>query len=384
MSKEQAAAGGKGPEKDGEIEEEEFTMIETDDTGKPVKGADPVDDSDKDDDDDIDDSDKDDDDDGEVRAGHTEGDQIGEHDGETAEERRERRKRENRTKRVRNRVAASSKERLIQQQAELIHTLNDRMAKLEGHTVARDAGLLQDKLAQIESQQAEAKRTLTACGKAGDFEGVAEVTEIQMQLRDQHRNVSIALQRAKNAAGKRRADDGVTDEDGDPAERPTAKPPARRPIPPAVKQRAEAWAAKHSWLNSETNPEEAEIVRAIDRNLAREGWDPTGDDYWTELTSRVKRRLPNRFSKKSANGGGRRETVDGEDTGVKPPAGGPRMAQSSQSSGGHRPLKPGEVYISPQRKEAMKEAGAWDDPAKRKRMLASYAKYDKEHATDRA
>lgn len=387
MSKEQVAAGEK--EQDKGDEDEEFVMVETDNAGKPLNGAtdDKDEDADKDEQDDEDDKDEDDDDDGheDQRAGHIEGEQDEDSTqaGETPEERKERRRRENRTKRVRNRVAAQAKERLLQNQAELIHTLNDRVARLEGHSVARDATMLQDKLGQIEAQQADAKRTLEALGKAGDFAGVAEVTEIQMQLRDQHRNVSIALQRAKQASKKAPAGDDGTDDTGETGER-RGQPKRPAPIPEAVKTRATAWADKHKWLNPETNPEESEIVRAIDRNLAREGWDPRGDDYWDELTSRVKRRLPHRFTKKPpTNGGGRRESVDNNDKGDKAAAGGPRMAQSSQTSGGRRPLKPGEVYINPERKKAMQEAGAWDDPAKRKRMLASYAKYDREHAADR-
>ena len=42
-----------------------------------------------------------------------------------------------------------------------------------------------------------------------------------------------------------------------------------------------------------------------------------------------------------------------------------------------RPLKPNEVYISPERKEAMIEAGVWDDPETRQRYLKQYADYDR-------
>jgi hypothetical protein len=36
------------------------------------------------------------------------------------------------------------------------------------------------------------------------------------------------------------------------------------------------------------------------------------------------------------------------------------------------------VYISPERKEAMIEAGVWEDPVLRNKYLKSYATYDKE------
>jgi len=50
-------------------------------------------------------------------------------------------------------------------------------------------------------------------------------------------------------------------------------------------------------------------------------------------------------------------------------------------SGRERQLKKNEVYISPERKDAMVEAGVWDDPELRQRYLKQYATYDAEHRT---
>jgi hypothetical protein len=36
------------------------------------------------------------------------------------------------------------------------------------------------------------------------------------------------------------------------------------------------------------------------------------------------------------------------------------------------------VYISPERKDAMQEAGVWDDPVLRNKYLKAYSDYDRE------
>lgn len=370
MSKENTA--GK-PE---DNQEEEFVIVEVDEKGKPIAQAEETDDDDADDDgadDGADDVDE--------RVGHSEDDDEdeGAHAGETPDERRERRRRENRAKRVRNRVAAESKDRLIQNQGRMLLNLQEQVAKLEGRTVRYDTNLLQNQLQQIESQQTDAKAVLAKLSKAGDHEGIAEVVEVQMNLRDQHRTITEQLRRAKAGKKNGRAEADETD-DGEEAAPAQRRPAAPAPDPEVVR-RAVTWAGKHAFADPKRgNPEEIEIVKAIDHNLHKEGWDPRSDDYWAELTSRVKRRLPHHFKKAAPNGDGRqnggRRVQD--DKGGRPANGGPRMAPASQSGGGSRPLGKNEVRVTPDRKKAMQEAGMWDDPKKRNRMLAQYAKYDRE------
>jgi hypothetical protein len=372
------AAGGDGKTDADNQEQEEFVVVEVDDNNQPINqqaGGEAAG-HDSEDDDDIDDLERDDPDEDhdedEQRLGHAEGEQ----DDETPEARRDRRRREQRAKRVRNRVSAEAKDRLITNQGRMLLTLQEQIAQLQGRTVQYDMNLLQSSLSQIEQQQADAKSVLAKLIKANDGEGVAEVTELQMQLREQHRSITEQLRRAKEAKGKRT--------DGTDAGEDSATPQQRRgPAPdPKVVQQAQSWAAKHKWADPRTgDPEEVQIVRAIDHNLHQEGWDPRSSDYWAELTSRVRRRLPQHFRKASPNGdgnGGRR--VNGDNGSKRPANGGPRMAPASQSGGGSRPLGKNEVRISRERKEAMQAAGAWDDPTKRNKMLASYAKYDRENA----
>lgn len=375
MSKDNTAGGGG---KTGtEQEEEEFVVVEVDSSGKPLNTQQAADEHEEEEEEREEEEEQEEPEDpDEQRMGHAEGEQ----EDETPEERRDRRKREQRAKRVRNRVAAEAKDRLIQNQGRMLLNLQEQVAQLQGRSVQYDVNLLKSQLAQVESQQTDAKSVLAKLVKAGDGEGVAEITELQMSLRDQHRQITEQLRRSKGQKrGPQQAE--ADDETGEGSPPPQQR---RGPAPdPEVVRRAQEWATKHKWADPRRgDPEEVQIIRAIDHNLHQEGWDPRSDDYWTELTSRVKRRLPQHFKKPSpngdGNGGGRR--VNGDNGNRRPAQGGPRMAPASQSGGGSRPLGKNEVRVTPERKAAMIAAGKWEDPQKRNRMLAEYARYDRENA----
>lgn len=350
---------GKSPE------EEEFVLVEVGDDGQRVnKIADSgdQDDSDLEDEDELPD---DSDDEGEERVGHTD-DSVAaaaQQQGQTAEQKRERRKREKHARRVRQQTLNEVKDRLIADQAQRLHNLNTRMAAIEGRTITHDVNLLGGQVQSIERDLETAKSTLAKLLKAGDGEGAAEITEIQITLREQLREAQLNLQQAKK---QRPTADGQGAR-GEPAVR------EQPVVMPEVRVRADAWVAANKWYNPRSVTEDTDVVRAIDKALTREGMNPATDAYWAELTKRVSKRLPEHFPQRRANGKG-----NGQENGKA--AGGPSRPQSASVSGqGHRPLGKNEVYITPARRQAMEAAGAWDDLEKRKRYLASYAKYDKEH-----
>ena len=140
---------------------------------------------------------------------------------------------------------------------------------------------------------------------------------------------------------------------------------------------------EHSWWDPRGGDRDSQRVLSIDRSLVQEGYDPVSKDYWDELRSRIKEALPTRFKtfkgsstdsndeEDADNIGNRRERDEGNG---KPKNKGPQF----RTGGRERPLKKNEVYISPERKEAMIEAGVWDDSVLRSKYLKSYAKWDQE------
>ena len=121
------------------------------------------------------------------------------------------------------------------------------------------------------------------------------------------------------------------------------------------------------WYDSNGRDEDSAIVMAIDQSLSRDGYNPQTEEYWDELTARSARRLPERFD----------DDQPVRKTTTRKARGGPAVGSGKE----HAPNSTRrEVYISPERKAALVEAGVWDDPVLRTRYVKRYAAYDKTNA----
>jgi len=125
----------------------------------------------------------------------------------------------------------------------------------------------------------------------------------------------------------------------------------------ATLNHAREFMADHPWYDVNGRDEDSAIVLAIDQSLNKDGYDSKSDEYWTELKRRAARRLPERFK-----------------TETRVARGGPAVGSGRE----HAPTSTrNEVYINPERKQALIEAGVWDDPILRKKYAARYAEYDR-------
>jgi hypothetical protein len=121
---------------------------------------------------------------------------------------------------------------------------------------------------------------------------------------------------------------------------------------PRVVDYANRWMERNKWYNPNGGDTDSEIARVIDAQLARENYDPTSEEYWEELDSRLRERLPNKQRRP-------RSVVTGSEREVSP-------ARDGNS-----------FYLSPERVRAMKDAGFWDDPKQRARMIKHYADWNR-------
>jgi hypothetical protein len=136
--------------------------------------------------------------------------------------------------------------------------------------------------------------------------------------------------------------------------------PRQPQVASEVTHYAKEFMEENTWYDPNGKDEASAIVQAIDNRLAEEGYDPRTEDYWDELHDRVKRRLPEKFKAEAAV--------------VRKPTGGPVVGSGRE----HAPVSTRkEVYISPERKAALIEAGVWDDPVLRQRYTKRYAEYDR-------
>lgn len=130
---------------------------------------------------------------------------------------------------------------------------------------------------------------------------------------------------------------------------------------------AKEFMADNPWYDSQGRDEDSAIVIAIDQSLAKDGFNPQSEDYWHELRKRAARRLPEKFT--AARQSNNRDTRE-----ERTPRGGPAVGSGRE----HAPTSTRkEIYLSPERKQALIEAGVWDDPVLRMKYAKRYSEYDR-------
>ena len=268
-------------------------------------------------------------------------------DGDTDDEReaiRERRRLE-KLERKDRREKAISRDKV---EMDFLRKRNDELERRMG---AQEQRAFQSDLnsydAQIANASREAEMAERVIAKAVEAGNGADVTQA-MRYRDQALQKAQQLQFAKQNAAQRAA-------------------PAAPGIDDRTMRHAQEFLNENKWYDSQGRDEDSAIVLAIDQGLVRDGFDPQSEDYWDELRHRAARRLPERFGKNP-----RRESSETREE--RAPRGGPAISSGREYAPASTRK---EVYISPERKQALVEAGVWDDPVLRQKYVKRYAEYDK-------
>jgi hypothetical protein len=130
-------------------------------------------------------------------------------------------------------------------------------------------------------------------------------------------------------------------------------------VNPRIERHANEWMERNSWYHKEGKDEDSQIAKIIDAKLADEGFDPATEEYWEELDERLQKRLPHRYT----------DYQDEQPQRRRPKS---VVTGSSQESSGPR-SSGGTFVITPEQKRAMQDAGFWDDPVLRNKMIKRYA-----------
>lgn len=257
---------------------------------------------------------------------------------------KERQKRRQRQKAARD--AAQSRLRILEAQNT---QLAQRLEALEGGQTNTQKAMTASAIEAARAEVTRAERIMAAAVEAGNGADVVEAT----QLRDEARDSVRALEAFNKTLD---------------APRPVAAPVNN----PAAESFKSTWMAQNPWFNVQGGDEDSEVTLVIDRNVKAAGFDPSTIEYWQELTRRVARRLGGSASSARETA---RDPVD-----PAAPSSTKRKGPPMGDSRNHAPPSTRrEVYVTPERKKAMQEAGYWDDPAKRAQMLRSYAAHDRDH-----
>ena len=118
---------------------------------------------------------------------------------------------------------------------------------------------------------------------------------------------------------------------------------------------------KNKWYDPQARDTDSRIAKVVDQELAADGWDPSDPEYWDELDNRLQTRLPHRYAAKT--GGSTRR------------AGPTASARTANPTG----KSANTITLSRDRVQAIKDAGAWDNPTQRNKMIKAYAAYDKQN-----
>ena len=284
-------------------------------------------------------------------------------DQEDPEDKTTRRRSENKTRRQRQKEARDRSDRELNFLRTRNADLEQRFSKFEQETDARIAGSeihsIDQGITKSRGDLALANQVIEQAVAANDGKNLAEALDHRDTIRDNLRD----LEQAKNYLSQ--------------PQRREAPPP--RDLDPRHVAHAQQFMIDNDWWDPTGRDQDSATVLQIDRSLVQEGFDPTTKDYWDELRARSEEALPSRYDSRSGNRGG--EGAGDQSNGQgKPRNRGPQF----RTGGRERPLRKNEVYISPDRKEAMIEAGVWDDPVLRNKYLKSYSDYDKQAAAEGA
>lgn len=280
----------------------------------------------------------------------------------TAEERQQiiaDRKNRNRDRRQRQKDRYESLQREIQQVRRENQELAQRLARGENFQRSTQYQELERAEAEVDTVINTIERALESAGRANDGVQIAKLTKDLVQAQNAKERL---------AAGKTQFVENTRREVNRPA-----------PADPNLVRNANAWRAKNPWFQGSRSTDlDSQIATSIDEDMARNGWSPSTDGYWVEFDKRCRQRLPHRYESSSRG-------EEGSDNSRQQNTGGERRQSTRQpvagggNAGGGSQGNKRQFTVSTERVRAMKESGAWFDPARKAKMIKDYMEYDKKH-----
>lgn len=277
--------------------------------------------------------DHDEDEDGDERLAESEDDSDDDIASSTNREKR-------RKRREMQRRAREAKDRELAQLRETVAQLSQRISVTETRAVNSDVQTLQQQYAKAVREVQQAELVMARAIEAGNGEDVAAALRIRDQAKAEAASIETRYQQFQTAVQQ-------------------ASTPQ---VDPTIVNYAKQWMDANPWYDPQGRDRDSALTKAIDGELVRDGFDPRSREYWEELTSRVAEALQPE-GKAAKNDTPRRKA---------PPTGNTRehAPQSTRK----------EIYVTPERKQAMVEAGVWDDPVLRQKYLKAYQEYDRSAA----
>ena len=221
--------------------------------------------------------------------------------------------------------------------------LERRVTAQEQRAHQADLGTYDSQIASAAKEAEMAERVIAKAVEAGNGKDVAQA----MRYRDQAMQKVQQLQFAKQQAAQQR--------------------PSGQQLDDMTMHYANEFIKANPWYDSQGRDEDSAIVIAIDQSLAKDGYNPQTEEYWDELRKRAARRLPEKFKPE-------RQSNERDTREERTPRGGPAVGSGREYAPASTRK---EIYLSPERKQALIEAGVWDDPVLRMKYAKRYSEYDR-------
>ncbi len=145
---------------------------------------------------------------------------------------------------------------------------------------------------RLKAQEAQAKKAMAEAYEAGDYEKVANAQQAISKIAIAQERVRV--QKAKIA----RQQQAVKEQQAQPQAAPPQQQVPQQQAAPDPK--LEKWLGKNQWFGQDRLMTRA--AQAIHEQLVlEEDFDPTSDDYYKEIDSRMRKEMPNKFQEKRSN-----------------------------------------------------------------------------------
>ena len=214
--------------------------------------------------------------------------------------------------------------------------LMERLSVVERKTHSADLARIDKAIEDQELRLQYAKMKISEAASASDGHAMAEAQEMMYEARRQME----ALSNFKKAAVEPRQSQGNVPD-------------------PRLQRLASNWMERNDWYDPNARDTDSKIAKQIDETLVSEGWDPTSPDYWNELDNRLHKYLPHKYN----------DSTDVRSSTKRPRS----VVTSSGRESVNGSTNRNTFVLKPEQVRAMKDAGFWDDPDKRSKMIKRYA-----------
>jgi hypothetical protein len=219
-----------------------------------------------------------------------------------------------------------------------------RLSQLERNTKAEQVVRIDKSIEDAQVQLEYAKMKLAEAATNNDGQAMVEAQTLWQNAQNQVNKLTAMREQADQEL----------------------KRPQQQQIDPVVQRNAAQWMRRNAWYNPQASDADSRVAKSIDEQMASEGWDPSEPDYWDELDSRLQKVLPHRYN----------DHNDDDNRQVRRPRNvvGSSGREASAAYGGTNRTQ---FVLSPERVKAMKDAGAWDNPERKARMIKNFIEFDR-------